>query len=53
MLLQKADSILGCTKREVASRAREVIVPLYSALMRPHLEYYVQHRKDVDLLERV
>ncbi|KAJ7403903.1 hypothetical protein BTVI_74659 [Pitangus sulphuratus] len=52
------DCIVGSIRRSVVSRLGEVILPLSSILVGPHLESCIQlwghpQRKDVDLLERV
>lgn len=39
---KKASVVLGWTRQSISSRLREVIPPIYSAPVRPHLEWWVQ-----------
>ena len=55
---KKARIVLEYIKKSVASRSREILLPLCSALTRPHLEYSVQlwifqFQKDREMLEIV
>ena len=53
-----ANGTLRCIKSSIASRLREVIFPLYPALVRLHLTsctrcWAPQYKRDMDILERV
>lgn len=57
-VILKANRILGMMYRSIQTRTKDVMLPLYTALVRPHLEYCVQawcphYIKDIQKLEKV
>ena len=58
LVAKKANGILGCIKKSMASTMKEVILPVYAAVVRPYLEYCnqiwaPQFKTDREHLERV
>ena len=54
----KGNQILGLITRTIMYKEKQLIVPLYKATVRPHLEYCIQawrpyRKKDIDKLERI
>ena len=54
----KGNQMLGLIRRTITYKEKELILPLYKTIVRPHLEYCIQawrpyHKKDIDILERV
>ena len=54
----KENQICGLIRRTIMYKEKQLIVPLYKAVVRPHLEYCIQawrpyRKKDTDKLERI
>ena len=54
----KGNQILRLIRRTIMYKEKQLIVPPYKAIVRPHLEYCIQawrpyHKKDIDKLERI
>ena len=54
----KGNQILGLIRRTIMYKDSQLTVPLYKAIVRPHLEYCIQawrpyRKKDIDKLERI
>ena len=54
----KGNQMLGLIRRTIMYKEKQLIVPLYKTIVRPHLEYCIQawrpfRKKDIDKLERI
>ena len=55
----KGNQILGLIRRNITYKEKKLVIPLYKAIVRPHLEYCIQawrlyyRKKDIDTLERI
>ena len=54
----KGSQILGLIRRNITYKGKKLIISLYKAIVRPHLEYCIQawrpyRKKDIDTLERI
>ena len=54
----KGNQVLGMIRRNITYKDKSFIVPLYKAIVRPHLEYCIQAwsqyiKKDIDMLEKI
>ena len=54
----KVYQIIGIIRRSITYKEKQLIVPLYKAIVRPHLEYCIQawkpyRKKDIDKLEKI
>ena len=55
--VSQGNQILGMIRRNITYKEMGLSVPLYKAIVRPHLEYSIQAwrpylRKDIDMLEK-
>ena len=54
----KGNQMLGLIKRTITYKEKQLSIPLYKAIVRPHLEYCIQawrpyRKNDIDKLERI
>ena len=54
----KGNQIIWLIRRTIMYKEKQLIVPLYKAIVRPHLEYCIQawrpyRKKDIDKLEKI